>query len=255
MTFWDHLDELRGTLLRCLAVTLMATVAAFCLKDPLFEIYLAPGSDSFVSYRFLSGLVGDTMPAFHVDLINTGLAGQFMVHLRGALCAGVLVTSPYILYCLFMFISPGLYRSERRAAVMALLPGYLMFIVGVMVSYFIIFPLTFRFLGTYQVASQVTNIISVESYMSTLIVLSLAMGVVFELPVVSAVLARTGLLTSAPMRRYRRHAIVVILIAAAVITPTSDIFTLLAVALPIYLLYEASILIVALIRRRNRAED
>lgn len=255
MTFWDHLDELRGALLRCLAVTLVATVVAFCLKDWLFGIYLAPESDSFVSYRFLGSLVGDAMPAFHVDLINTGLAGQFMVHLQGALCAGVLVASPYILYCLFMFISPGLYRSERRAAVAALVPGYIMFMAGIAVSYFLIFPLTFRFLGTYQVAARVINMISLESYMSTLIVLSLAMGVVFELPVVSGVMARTGLLTSAPMRRYRRHAIVAILIAAAIITPTSDIFTLLAVALPIYLLYEVSIVVVGALGKKRAAEE
>lgn len=260
MTFWDHLDELRGVIVRSAVVVLLASIVAFIFKDALFDIVLAPRGDTFVTYRWLStlsALAGQApeLDRFSVELINTGLAGQFMIHVKTAFCAGILVASPYILYCLFAFISPGLYENERRAALAAMIPGYVMFMLGVAVSYFLVFPLTFRFLGTYTVASDVTNLISLDSYMSTLIVLCLSMGIVFELPVIAVLLARLGILGSAPMRHFRRHAIVVILIAAAIITPTSDIFTLLIVSLPIWLLYEISILLVATIVRHTPPSD
>ena len=124
--------------------------------------------------------------------------------------------------------------------------GYVMFMFGVLLSYYLIFPLTFRFLGTYQVSEDVVNMISLQSYMSTLVLMSLSMGIVFEMPVVAWLMARMGLLTASFMGRYRRHAIVVILIVAAIITPTSDIFTLLMVSLPMWLLYEVSVCIVKL---------
>lgn len=254
MTFWDHLDELRAVIIRSAVVVLLASIVAFIFKDTLFDIVLAPREDTFVTYRWLSALsslsaAAPELDRFSVELINTGLAGQFMIHVKTAFCAGILVASPYILYCLFAFISPGLYADERRAAVAAIVPGYVMFMLGVALSYFLVFPLTFRFLGTYAVAPDVANLISLDSYMSTLIVLCLSMGIVFELPVIAVVLARIGLLGAAPMKRFRRHAIVVILIAAAIITPTSDIFTLLVVSLPIWILYEISILLVATFSR------
>ena len=119
-----------------------------------------------------------------------------------------------------------------------------MFMVGVLISYFLIFPLTFRFLGTYQVSDQVENMISLQSYISTLLMMRLAMGIVFELPILSGLLAKLGFISADFMRRYRRHAVVIILVVAAIITPTSDVFTLLLVSLPMWLLYEVSILIV-----------
>lgn len=254
MTFWEHLDELRATLLRCLAVAVVAAVVAFCFKDQLFAAVLAPGDAGFVTYRWLD-IFGAAPPFAAPDLINTALAGQFMIHVKMAFAAGILAASPYILYQLFAFIAPALYAGERRAVLGAVVPGYLMFMLGVAVSYLLIFPLTFRFLGTYQVSAEVANMITLESYISTLMVMSLAMGAVFELPVVALALARAGILSPGAMRRYRRHAIVAILVAAAVITPTSDIFTLLAVASPIYLLYEISVILVAATARRRAAEN
>lgn len=251
MTFWDHLDELRATLLRSGAAVLALTVAAFLCKDILFDIVLAPSSGSFITYRWLDRIAGAPGAPADVSLINTGLAGQFMIHVKTAMCAGVLLASPYILYQLFAFIAPGLFDDERRATLGAALPGFVMFMLGVAVSYFMVFPLTFRFLGSYQVSPGVTNMISLDSYMSALIMISLSLGVLFELPVVAVALARMGILGAGAMRRFRRHAIVVILIAAAVITPTSDIFTLLVVALPIWLLYEVSVILVDVTRRRS----
>lgn len=174
-----------------------------------------------------------------------------MIHVKTALLAGVLCASPYIIYQLFRFVSPALYSDEKTYAMKAVGGGYLMFMTGVAVSYFVIFPLTFRFLGTYQVAGDVTNMISLESYMGVLAMMSISMGIVFEMPVIAWLFARLGFLTPGYMTRYRKHAIVVILIIAAVITPTSDIFTLIAVSLPMYLLYEGSILLVRLTAKQK----
>ena len=172
-----------------------------------------------------------------------------MIHMRTALYAGLLVASPYILYELFRFVSPGLYDNERRYAVWIVGAAYLMFLIGTLVNYLVIFPFTIRFLGTYQVSPDVANMLTLQSYIDTLLGMSLVMGVVFELPVICALMGRMGLLTDTLMSDYRRHAIVAILIVAAIITPTTDVFTLIVVALPIYLLYEVSIWIVRLTRK------
>lgn len=246
-TFWDHLDVLRGVLIRVLVVVLLLTVVAFILKDEVFAIVLAPKSPDFVLYRWLSIISAklgcDVVDAFNVELINTGLAQQFMIHMKTAFCVALIVASPYILHQLFGFVSPALYANERKYSIRLLTGGYVMFLIGVALSYFIIFPLTFRFLGTYQVSSEVTNLISLESYMSVLIMLCLFMGIMCELPVLSYISTKAGIIDSGFLKRYRRHAILVILVVCAIITPTSDAFTLLIVSLPIWLLYEASILI------------
>jgi sec-independent protein translocase protein TatC len=213
-------------------------VAAFCLKDELFSVVLAPRSSDFVTYKLLG------VDPFSIHLMNTGLTEQFMIHMRTAIYAGLLVASPYILYELFRFVSPGLYQNERRYAVWIVGAAYVMFLVGTLVNYFVVFPLTVRFLGTYQVSPDVANMLTLQSYVDTLLGMSLVMGVVFELPVVCALMGRMGLLTDHFMAEYRRHAVVAILVVAAIITPTTDVFTLFIVALPIYLLYEVSIQIV-----------
>ena len=238
LTFWEHLDVLRAALLRVLAVTAVAGMVAFVLKDQLFAVVLAPRSSDFISYRLMG------LEPFSVSLMNTGLTEQFMIHLRTAMYAGLLVASPYVLYELFRFVSPALYANERRYATALVGSGYVMFILGTLLNYLLIFPLTVKFLGTYQVSPDVANMLTLQSYVDTLVTMSLVMGVVFELPVVSWLLGRMGLITAAMMQRYRRHAVVAILIVAAIITPTTDAFTLFVVALPIWLLYELSILVV-----------
>ena len=245
LTFWDHLDQLRGSIIRIIAVVMVLGFAAFFLKEQLFTVLLAPKHQGFITYRLFERITGASVGEFSISLINTGLAQQFMIHLKAAFAVGFLLASPYILHVLYSFVSPALYRSERRVAVRLVGGGYVMFLLGVALNYFLIFPLTFRFLGTYQVSADVPNLISLESYMSTLLMLSLVLGVMFEMPVVAWLLARMGFVTAAFMRRYRRHAIVAILIAAAVVTPTADAFTLSLVSLPIYLLYELGILIAA----------
>lgn len=238
LTFWDHLDELRTSLFRIICAVALFAVIAFVMKEELFGIILAPRSSDFITYRLLE------TEDFSIHLMNTGLTEQFMIHMQTAIYAGLLIASPYILYELFRFVSPGLYANERRYAVWIVGAAYLMFIIGTLVNYFIVFPFTVRFLGTYQVSPDVANMLTLQSYIDTLLGMSLIMGVVFELPVVCALMGRMGLINGNMMSTYRRHALVAILIVAAIITPTTDAFTLFVVALPIYLLYEISILIV-----------
>lgn len=227
MTFWEHLDELRGRLWRVLVAAVVAAVGCFCFKEQLFAVIMYP------------------KPAA-MHLINTDIAQQFLTHMRVALWGGLILVSPYVLYQMFAFVAPGLYAVERRMALRAVGGGYLLFLAGVALCYFVIFPFTVRFLGNYQVSTEVTNAITLGSYISLLGVLCLVMGVVFELPVLCWLLAKIGVLKAAFMRRYRRHAVVVIVILGAVITPTGDPFTLALVSVPIYLLWELSILIVKL---------
>jgi sec-independent protein translocase protein TatC len=238
LTFWDHLDELRSSLFRMLGVTVLFGIIAFVLKDELFAIVLAPRSSDFLTYRLLG------VEDFQLHLMNTGLTEQFMIHMRTAMYAGLLVASPYILYELFRFVSPGLYQNERRYAVWIVGAAYLMFLIGTLVNYLVVFPFTVRFLGTYQVSPDVANMLTLQSYVDTLLGMSLVMGVVFELPVVCGLMGKMGLINGHLMAQYRRHALVAILIVSAIITPTTDAFTLFVVAVPIYLLYELSIVIV-----------
>ena len=238
LTFWDHLDELRSVIIRILVITVLAAIVAFCLKDELFAIVLAPRTSDFITYRLMG------VEPFSIHLMNTGLTEQFMIHMKTSFYVGMLVASPYIIYQLFRFVSPALYDNERKYATALVASGYLMFMLGTALNYLLIFPLTVRFLGTYQVSPDVANMLTLQSYMDTLIMMSLVMGIVFELPVVSWILGRMGLVNAQMMRAMRRHAIVAILVIAAIITPTTDAFTLFVVALPIWLLYELSILIV-----------
>ena len=245
LTFWDHLDELRSVFIRILVVTAAAAVVAFCLKDELFAIVLAPRSSDFITYRLMG------VEPFCVNLMNTGLTEQFMIHMKTAMYAGILVALPYIIYMLFGFISPALYDNERKYATLLCGSGYVMFMLGTLLNYFLIFPLTVKFLGTYQVSEDVTNMLTLQSYMDTLLMMNLVMGIVFELPVVSWILGRMGLVNARMMKSFRRHAVVAIVAVAAIITPTTDAFTLIVVALPIWLLYELSIIIVGLTKQTN----
>ncbi|MFI3331424.1 MAG: twin-arginine translocase subunit TatC [Rikenellaceae bacterium] len=256
LTFWEHLDELRVVLFRVIIVVITVSVAAFMLKEQLFAVVLAPKDGGFITYRLLGDLSswfsssGSSLEGFNVELINTELSRQFMVHIKIAMYAGFLVVFPYVLYEIFRFISPALYAHERRYAGRFIFSGYFMFLMGVALSYFLIFPLTFRFLASYQVSSEVQNLISLDSYISTMMMLNFMMGLVFELPILCWLAAKLGFLSSAFMRKYRRHAVVILLCISAVITPTADAMTLIMVALPMYILYELSILLVGITNKK-----
>ena len=182
MTFWEHLDVLRGSMIRCLVAILGCGIVAFIFKEQLFNLVLWPQKVDFPTYRLLQWL-SPASDFSSIPLINTGLAQQFIVHMKVALTVGALLVSPYLLYEAIRFVSPALYPNERKASLPAVLAGYGMFLLGVALTYLVLFPFTFRFLGTYQVQADVANLISLDSYVSTLLIMCLMLGVLFELPV------------------------------------------------------------------------
>ena len=249
MTMGGHLEVLRRMLFRIAGVILAMGIAIFCFKDETFAILLAPHTSDFITFRWvehLMALVGlnFAFESYDVSLISTELAAQFMTHISTSCYLAFLFTSPYILFELFRFVSPALYENEKRYSLIVVFVVYILFTMGLLMSYFVIFPISFQFLATYQVDSEISNTITLTSYISTFTTLTLMMGVVFQLPVVAFILGKIGIVDSGLLKYYRRHAIIVIAIIAAVITPTTDIFTLLLVTLPIYLLYELSIFVV-----------
>ena len=237
---------LRQMLFRIIVVAGAITIVVFCFKDTTWQLLLAPSEWDFVTYRLLE----DVMQAmgfdfrfeeYHVELIATDLSSQFMTHVTTAVYLGLLGASPYILYELFRFISPALYENERKYSVQVAGVIYVLFIVGVLMSYYVLFPISFRFLGTYSVAERVHSTITLDSYISTFTSLTLIMGVVFQLPVIAFFLGKMGVVTAEMLSQYRKHALVVIMLVAAIITPP-DLMTLVLVTVPLYLLYEVSIL-------------
>ncbi|MBQ7996943.1 MAG: twin-arginine translocase subunit TatC [Paludibacteraceae bacterium] len=243
-SFWDHLDELRSVLIRCVVAWGICAVAAFCFRDALFAFLFAPSHPDFITYRLLRSLpCGEGWGEVSISFINTRLAAQFTTHMQVAALAGLVIAFPYLLWQLYGFLAPALYPHEKRAAGRIIGFGTLLFLCGVALNYLIIFPFAFRFLATYQVQPEVVNQIALDSYVSTLLILSLLMGILFEMPLVAWALGKAGLLEAAWLRQYRRHALVALMILAAVITPTGDAFTLMLVTVPLYLLYELSIII------------
>jgi sec-independent protein translocase protein TatC len=217
-----------------LAVTGVVAVAVFCFKDITWRLLLAPSQWDFCTYRWIENaiqLMGYNFhfQEFHVEMIATDLSSQFMKHITTSFYLGLLGASPYILYELFRFISPALYENEKKYSVQITLIIYLLFILGVLMSYFILFPISFRFLGTYSVSERIISNITLDSYISTFISLTLVMGVVFELPVITFFLGKIGVIDADMLSKYRKHAFVVIMLAAAIIT------------IPLYFLFEISI--------------
>ena len=248
LTFGGHLEVFRQMLFRILGVSGMIALLVFCFKDITWQVLMAPSEWDFCTYRWIE----QTMQAvgidfrfdeFHVQMIATDLSSQFMTHITTAVYLGLLGASPYILYELFHFISPALYENERKYSVQVAGVIYVLFLLGVLMSYFVLFPISFRFLGTYSVSAKVVSNITLDSYISTFVSLTLVMGVVFQLPVVAFFLGKLGVVSSWMLSKYRKHALIVIMLVAAIITPP-DLMTLILVTIPLYLLYEVSIRVV-----------
>lgn len=248
LTFGEHLEVLRKMLFRILGLTACVAIAIFCFKEQIFSLLLAPSKSDFVLYQWIEDACkfigwGFQFDDYQVNLIATELSSQFMTHLTTSIYLSLLIVSPWIVVELFRFISPALYEHERKYSTKITLAIYFLFIIGILICYFLIFPISFRFLGTYQVSDIVVNNITLKSYISTFTTLTFMMGVVFQLPVLAFFLAKMGLIDAAMMSRYRRHAFMLILFVSAIITPP-DIFTLVLVSGPLYMLYEASICVV-----------
>lgn len=256
MTFGEHLEVFRKMLFRVIGITVCLGVVIFCAKDTTFDLLLAPASNHFITYSVIEDAARAIGIEFHFDpyeirLINTELSSQFMTHVSTSLYLSLLFVSPYIVVELYRYIAPALYENERHYSVSVAVAIFFLFVLGVLMSYYVLFPFALRFLGTYQVAADVVNQINLSSYISTFVTLTLMMGLVFQLPVLSFFLAKMGVLEASFMRQYRRHAFVLIGVIAAVITPP-DLFTCFMVMIPMYGLYELSILIVEKAGRDTR---
>lgn len=248
MSFWGHLDALRAVLVRVAVVVFVLGAGFFVAMPWLFDnIILAPCRDGFPLYRlfdWMSAHAGPLAPqddaggAFHVDLINIQLASQFFIHMSASCWAAAVCGFPLIVYMLWTFVSPALYEHERRGIRRAFFFGCLMFYAGMATGYFMVFPLTLRFLADYHISDAIPNTITLDSYMDNFFMMVLVMGVVFEMPLIAWMLGKMGILRRGFFAKYRRHAIVGLLVAAALITPTGDPFTLFAVFIPLYALWE-----------------
>ena len=235
MSFWDHLDELRGTIFRSLLAVCLLAVLGFIFKHPLFAAVLAPASEDFFLYRLLGW-------HFDLELINVEMSAQFVVHLRAAFGAALILGCPYIVWELWRFVAPALYKGERRAVGTAFLMAAGLFYLGVAVGYVLVLPACVQFFLNYSVSDLITNAITISSYMSMFTSTVLLVGLSFEFPTVIWLLSKLGVLTRAQLRKGRRYAIVAVLFLAAVVTP-ADPLSMIIVAAPLYLLYEISILI------------
>ena len=248
MSFWDHLEELRHTLFKIGGVLVVFAIAFFIFMPDIFDnIILAPCKGDFVLYQLFENITKKfpSLPqfsteGFKVELININLASQFFIHMTTSLWLAVVFAFPFIVWFLWNFIKPALYENERRGSERAFLLGVTMFFLGVAVGYFVVFPITLRFLAEYKVSELVPNQISLNSYMDNFLMLIFIMGIVFEMPLVAWLLSKMGFLHREFFHNYRRHAVVVLLVLAAFITPTGDPVTLCIVFLPLYLLYELS---------------
>jgi sec-independent protein translocase protein TatC len=262
MTFWEHLDELRGVLIRSSVAIFLFSIIAFCFKGILFDlVILGPKNSDFITYRILCKIGKELSLNFlclepsTIKLININLAGQFMSHMTISIMAGFIIASPYIVWEFWRFIKPGLNENEKKntSGAVAVISG--LFITGVLFSYFLAVPLMVNFLGNYQVSESVANQIALTSYTSAVTTMCLLMGLVFEFPVIVLFLTRIGILTPMFLTRYRKHTIVVILISAGLITPSPDIFSQLIVAIPLYLLFEISLHLSRKIYRKLEQEE
>lgn len=261
MGFWDHLEALRWHILRSFIAVFVFAIAAFIAREFIFDtIILAPKSDQFFTNRALCKLAetvsieGLCISNLNLEIVNLEMSGQFLIHLYISIIAGIILAVPYIIGEIWAFIRPALYPNEQKYTTGAVIITSLLFLLGVVFSYFLIVPLTINFLGSYQVSETVTNTIALRSYISTVVSLTFALGVVFELPVFVFFLTKLGMLTPQFLRKNRKYTLVIVLIISAIITP-ADVFSQIIVAIPLLGLYEISITVSSITYRKHQQED
>ena len=252
MSFWDHLEELRWVLFRVVIALFVFAIAAFVFMPWIFDtVILGPAKSDFFLYEYMCKLsqMAPFFPDFcgqslTLDMINIDLTAQFFRHISTSFWVAVIFICPYILFEVWRFVAPALYENEKKNVRWVFLLGSIMFFIGCSVGYSVIFPMALQFLYTYSLSDVIHNQLSLDSYMDNFLMLVLIMGLVFEMPLISWLLSQFGILKKSFFKKYRRHAIVILTFAAAVITPTGDPFTLSLVFVPLYGLYELSIFFV-----------
>ena len=263
MSFLDHLEELRWLLVRSTIAIVVIAGACYFIDDYIFDtIIFGPKDPNFITYRFFCQLtrfcgVDDSYACateFSFIIQNTEVGGQFSIYLWILITAGFILGFPYILYEFWRFISPALYENERKKAGLFIIVSSILFFIGVLFGYFVIVPLSINFFGTFNVSKTIVNQFTVDSYISMIKTSVIVSGLVFELPIIIYFLTKLGLITPAFLRKYRRAAIVIILIVAAIATPP-DIPSQVVVSIPILILYEVSILISAVVVKKEKENE
>ncbi len=261
MSFIDHLEALRWHIIRGVVAILVFMIAAFVMKEQVFDLIFAPTKADFLTYRFTcwasTKLSLDGMLCFQpvsFRFINIEMAGQFLVHLKVSLMLGFIIAFPYAFWEVWRFVKPGLYHTEVKYTRGIVFFSSFLFLTGVSFGYFILTPFALNFFGSYQVTPEVSNDFTLTNYIGFLTMFIMLSGIIFELPIVVYFLSKLGLVTPQFMREYRRHASVIILVISAIITP-ADIGTQLLVFVPVFFLYEISIFISAYVQRNMEKED
>ncbi|RVU01999.1 twin-arginine translocase subunit TatC [Mucilaginibacter limnophilus] len=262
MSFFDHIEALRWHLIRASIGIVAFSILAFIFYDFVFDtVIMGPRKPDFFTYRMLCK-IGHWLnrPGFCIDkipgkIINTEMAGQFTLQINSALIIGITLGFPYLLFEIWKFVKPALHESERKAASGFVMYASLLFILGILFGYYVVTPESISFLSTYQVSADIENNFTIDSYLSSVATLTLATGIVFELPILVYILSNLGILTAKTMRSGRRYAIVGIMIIAAVITPTPDILTMTVVCIPLFLLYEVGIIVAGVVERRRKKRE
>ena len=260
MSFLEHLEELRWHIIRSVLAIFVFMIVAFIFKNFLFDnVILAPKNPEFFTNRLfcrLGEMLNTTALCIntkHLDLINIKMSGQLTTHIAVSMVSGLILAFPVILWEFWQFFKPALRQNEAKYAKGAVTAASFLFFTGVLFGFYLLAPLSFHFLGSYEISPEVTNQINVRSYIGTLTSICLATGVVFELPIVAFFLTKIGVITPMFMRKYRKHSIVVIFILAAIITPP-DIFSQVLVSIPLLLLYELSIVISSRVMKQKEKE-
>lgn len=259
MSFFDHLDVLRKHLIRASLAIIVFSGVAFAYYDFIFDkIIMGPKSPEFWTYRTMCMLAEKfnlgadfCITKIPFTIINTEMAGQFTLQLNSSLMIGIILGFPYLLFEIWLFVKPALHLKERKSASGFTFYATLLFLVGIMFGYYVIAPLSISFLADYNVSDVINNMITIDSYLSTIATLTIGSGVIFELPIIIYILSKLGIMTPKFMRSSRRYATVIILIIAAIVTPTPDLLTMLTVSFPLFLLYEVSIYISASVEKRK----
>lgn len=263
MSFFGHLATLRMHLVRSALVIVSITALAFAYYDVIFNnIVMGPKNPTFWTYRMMC-ILGEKFnlgPDFCIkeipfQIINTEMAGQFTLQMNSSLIIGIVLGFPYLLWEIWRFVKPALHENERKSASGFVAYATLLFVLGILFGYYIIAPLSVNFLANYTVSEYIVNTITIDSYLSTVATLTLGTGIVFELPILIYILSKLGIMTPKFMRNSRRYATVIILIIAAVVTPTPDLFTMFTVSVPLFLLYEISIIVSGKVERKRKQKD
>ncbi len=257
MTFWDHLDELRWHIMRSLIAIVILAIVAFVNREIIFDyIILAPSTSDFFTNRMLCelgrilSLDALCIKEMHLKIINIKMSGQFLTHMYISIVAGFILAFPYVLWEIWRFVKPAMKDTEKKYSSGGVFISSVLFMMGILFSYFLIVPLTVNFLGTYHVSESVFNQISLSSYISTVVSVTFAVGIVFELPILVYFLTKIGILTPEFMKRNRKYMYVIMLIVSAIITPP-DMFSQILVVFPLIVLYEFSIGVSNRINKKN----